>query len=80
MICPVCNALSLLAVSCPQCGAAAEDEGRWSDWSGPYAPYVPNLSSEADVIDAEADLICRHAVRCAQCQLSFTAEITAWNV
>jgi len=77
MICPVCNALSLLAVSCPHCGASAEDEGRWSDWSGPYSPY--EMRAEAD-IGSEADLVCKHAVRCPQCQLSFTSSIGLWDV
>lgn len=77
MICPVCNALSLLAVSCPHCGTASEDEGRWSDWSGPYSPY--EMSSEA-VLGSEADFVCKHAVRCPQCQLSFTADVHGWEI
>ncbi len=72
--------MSLLAVSCPRCGAAAEDEGRWSDWSGPYSPYEPELLSAADGIGAASDGVCKHAARCERCQLSFTAEVTVRNV
>ncbi|MCD9023953.1 hypothetical protein [Cohnella silvisoli] len=81
MICPVCNALSLLEVSCPQCGSAAEDEGRWSDWSGPYSPYEPTLFN---TVEESAlilnDSVCQHAVRCTACHLPFTVEVTAWHV
>jgi hypothetical protein len=79
LICPVCNALTLLAVSCPRCGSATEDEGRWSDWSGPYAPYEPTLVNAQEVIVTD-EVVCKHAVRCIHCQLPFTVEIKAWHV
>jgi len=79
MICPVCNALSPLEVSCPLCGSAAEDEGRWSDWNGPYSPYEPMpFSAEEAFIIAAAT--CQHAVRCITCDHPFTVEITGWHV
>ncbi|TFE24235.1 hypothetical protein [Cohnella luojiensis] len=80
MICPVCNALSPLEVSCPQCGSAAEDEGRWSDWSGPYSPYEPTLFAMENAFPSTAETVCQHAVRCVDCQHPFTADISAWHV
>ncbi|RKP56143.1 hypothetical protein D7Z26_05725 [Cohnella endophytica] len=80
MICPICNALIPLKVSCPDCGSVAEDEGRWSDWSGPYSPYEAAGfvgQREAEVAD---DAICQHAVRCIRCGAPFTVEIAAWHV
>lgn len=79
MICPVCNALTSLEISCPKCGSAAEDEGRWSDWSGPYAPYEPTLITTLESV-ATDDSICQHTVRCIHCDIQFTVEITAWHV
>jgi hypothetical protein len=80
LICPVCNAFSLLEVSCPKCGSTAEDEGRWSDWSGPYSPYEPTLFvvSECSLTDSPA--VCQHAVRCVGCDHPFTVEVSAWHV
>jgi hypothetical protein len=81
LICPVCNALSLLEVSCPNCGSAAEDEGRWSDWSGPYSPYEPTLFSSGNETALIPDeVVCQHAVRCISCHLPFTVEITGWPI
>ena len=80
MICPVCNALSPLEVSCPDCGSIAEDEGCWSDWSGPYSPYEPPLHAAMETVVLAEESICQHAVRCVGCHLAFTVEITAWHV
>ncbi|MFC5405598.1 hypothetical protein [Cohnella soli] len=78
MLCPVCNALSLLDVLCPKCGSSAEDEGRWSDWSGPYSPYESASFDSSDIASASEEY-CLHAVRCIRCQIAFTAEIAAWH-
>lgn len=81
MICPVCNALNPLEVSCPNCGSAAEDEGRWNDWSGPYSPYEPFLPISNAATTAISDqTACQHSVRCSACHFSFTVEITAWHI
>ncbi|RED57161.1 hypothetical protein DFP95_11175 [Cohnella lupini] len=80
LICPICNALSPLEISCPDCGSAAEDEGRWSDWSGPYAPYEPAQLSAQGTLEIAIEVICQHAVRCIDCHRPFTADITAWHV
>ncbi|WP_152619396.1 hypothetical protein [Cohnella kolymensis] len=79
MICPVCNALSLLEVSCAICGSAAEDEGRWSDWVGPYSPYEPTLPGTVTMV-VDNDTVCRHAARCVQCDFPFTVEVTGWHI
>jgi hypothetical protein len=79
LICPICNALSLLIVSCPNCGAPAEDEGRSDDWAGPYSPYEPDLISFREFSDSEGT-ICQHSVRCVGCHFSFLAEIPAWHI
>lgn len=79
MICPICNALSPLEIFCPNCGSAAEDEGRSSDWSGPYSPYEPELVSFEEPSTAERTT-CRHIVRCVGCQYTFPVEIAAWHI
>jgi len=78
LICPICNALSPLEISCPNCGSAAEDEGRWGDWSGPYSPYEPELVSREAFAAEESG--CQHSVRCPGCQFSFLVEIAAWHI
>lgn len=79
MICPICNALSPLEVSCPNCGSAAEDEGRANDWSGPYSPYEPETAFSASSVSA-GGTACQHAARCVGCRMSFVVEIAAWHI
>jgi len=78
LICPVCNALSPLEVSCPDCGSAAEDEGRSDDWSGPYSPYEPELVALGENVAPEASF-CRHDVRCSACHRAFRVEVPPWH-
>ncbi|WP_256759808.1 hypothetical protein [Cohnella sp. WQ 127256] len=80
MICPICNALSPLEVSCPNCGSAAEDEGRWSDWDGPYSPYEPILFAKGDALTITDETLCQHTVRCVACHTPFTIEINTWHI
>ncbi len=77
MICPVCNALNPLEASCPKCGSTAEDEGRWTDWSGPYSPYEPALLTASPFVH---EAVCQHAVRCTSCDYPFSVDITVWHV
>jgi len=78
LICPICNALIPLEVSCPNCGAPAEDEGRSSDWSGPYSPYEPELVAlESAASEAGS---CQHSARCPECNRIFQVNIPGWHL
>lgn len=80
MICPLCNALGSVQISCPACGSVAEDEGRWNDWTGPYSPYEPYLlQSVAHQAEMEPT-VCAHAIHCASCQQLSRVAIALWHI
>lgn len=67
-ICPVCNGLEQLVSVCPQCGGTTEDQGKESDYYGPYSPYRP--IDDMKLTNGYYDLAqhqCMHAVYCPAC-------------
>jgi len=76
LLCPACNALASHQPLCPRCGADAVDDGRATDWAGPYAPYGP----EAFAAPAESGdgPWCLHAARCPSCGETFEARVPLW--
>ncbi|MGI6555410.1 MAG: hypothetical protein ACOX2P_08740 [Bacillota bacterium] len=68
-ICPVCNGIVALAVSCPDCGKYMEDLGHVSDYFGPYSPYEENFwpASNSQVLRSVSGN-CVHFLQCPQCQ------------
>ncbi|GIP31181.1 hypothetical protein [Paenibacillus sp. J2TS4] len=72
--CPVCNGLETAELSCPQCGIAAEDYGRFNDYLGPYSPYRPidDLSLTNGFADVQ-NQVCVHVFNCSPCGHTFYA-------
>lgn len=68
LICPVCNGLRSLDAVCPGCASAAEDEGRYNDFLGPYSPYRPidDVSRTNGVPDLALGA-CLHLACCRNC-------------
>lgn len=78
MICPVCNGMEELSSRCGVCGNSVVDEGRATDWLGPYAPYSPPEQPAALASagpDASVPEDCQHAVRCPACGAFSTAAV-----
>ncbi|ALS26771.1 hypothetical protein IJ21_13670 [Paenibacillus sp. 32O-W] len=75
MLCPICNGFQQLNVRCASCGKMADDCGRPSDWTGPYAPYEP--IAEYDPVSASADGICRHIAYCSHCRDWFEVSVAS---
>lgn len=77
MLCPLCNGLQELDARCPLCRSELEDGGRPSDWSGPYAPYMPDAEPLGSAPSSSA-AACTHLAYCAGCdywcELSIAAE------
>ncbi|WP_248930431.1 hypothetical protein [Paenibacillus hamazuiensis] len=71
-VCPVCNGLEALQPICPDCGQAAADQGKLSDFYGPYSPYRP--IDDLKMTNGYDDLrrhVCMHSVYCSRCGRSF---------
>lgn len=71
-ICPVCNGLETLNMTCPHCGAPLEDRGRLADYYNPYSPYreIDDLKMTDNVAD-EALHRCLHLLYCPRCNLQY---------
>lgn len=62
-VCPLCNALTAVAASCPVCGRPLADGGAVENYYGPYSPYMdvdslPHCGSESQ---------CVHLLYCPEC-------------
>ena len=60
-ICPFCNGLYELKVSCPYCGSSMEDCGTLQEMLGPYSPYEENSL-------LMGNHSCIHQLYCHHCQ------------
>lgn len=67
--CPVCNGLEQVNQSCPQCGVAMVDKGRWFDYFDDYSAYMPiNTMKLFDGIENDLqDETCPHLIFCEKC-------------
>jgi hypothetical protein len=64
-LCPLCNAISDIDVSCPKCGAAMNDGGIPVGYYEPYSPYLPyNILSQNDGVSKDE---CIHLFYCPSC-------------
>ncbi|HAA38114.1 MAG TPA: hypothetical protein DCE00_04505 [Firmicutes bacterium] len=61
-ICPYCNGLEELHLSCPACGGRMTDNGALQNILGPYAPYEENSQ-------LRGQCGCIHQLFCPECEL-----------
>ncbi|MNI16625.1 hypothetical protein D3C73_699630 [compost metagenome] len=75
-ICDVCNGMKSLASNCPACNHLAEDQGKLSDFYGPYSPYRPidELKASNGFEDLSSHR-CIHVACCSNCNYSFPVSI-----
>ena len=59
-VCPLCNGLQIVTISCPLCGAVMQDGGTIESFSGPYAPYTDNEEEAGTAY-------CIHLLFCPSC-------------
>jgi len=79
-ICSVCNGMESLLNNCPECNRLAQDQGRLSDYYGPYSPYRP--IDDLKATNGYEDLIqhtCIHLAYCSNCNYSFPVSIQEHN-
>ena len=79
-LCPVCNGLLLLQLTCPKCTCILEDMGKIDDYDGPYSPYRP--SDDLKLTNGFRDLqfhLCCHYVYCSSCSRTNVVEVDEWG-
>lgn len=57
-VCPLCNSLTNIEITCPNCGQIMKDSGRVQEFRDSYAPE--------DELEYEND-DCRHVFQCINC-------------
>ncbi|TVY10515.1 hypothetical protein [Paenibacillus cremeus] len=75
-VCEVCNGMTALTVECQSCHAPANDQGKLSDYYGPYSPYRP--ADELKAANGFEDLAshqCIHVAFCPQCANTFYSAV-----
>lgn len=75
-MCEVCNGMAQLAQKCPECRQDADDQGKLSDFYGPYAPYRP--IDDLKLTNGFDDLrqhVCIHLTYCPNCNRSFLVSV-----
>ncbi|WP_281883566.1 hypothetical protein [Paenibacillus sp. YYML68] len=71
-LCSVCNGMESVSASCPSCQGSALDQGKLSDYYGPYSPYrsMDDLKLTNGYADMEQQQ-CVHYGYCPQCDTAF---------
>ncbi len=77
-ICPACNGLTQLSITCPFCQQSMTDNGFVADFFGPYSPYMDEDSYELASLWSPGELAinspepedpvpCIHLMACSKC-------------
>ena len=68
-ICPLCNALEELHISCPNCQIRLTDGGKVSDYLDVYGHYNDEETNKMGdgYLNTAKDQICPHLMVCATC-------------
>ncbi|WP_188541674.1 hypothetical protein [Paenibacillus segetis] len=75
-LCPLCNGLTYLGTSCPDCGTVLQNMGKREDYAGPYSPYG-SADQFTSVISIHDSIGCEHVVQCPHCHEAFIYRVNA---
>ncbi|MDT3700441.1 MAG: hypothetical protein RO469_13595 [Thermincola sp.] len=74
--CPVCNGLTNIEKSCPQCGSPLKDNGMVENYYGPYSPYDDPEAYEPQVLWPMPETSpCMHLCSCPRCGFDTRIEV-----
>jgi len=65
-VCPVCNSLTVVKKSCPNCGRLMSDAGRIYDYYDDYSPYLAQDIYQ-DGYSGNDGNCCVHLFACPYC-------------
>ncbi|MFC0561763.1 hypothetical protein [Halalkalibacter alkalisediminis] len=68
-MCPICNGLNSLQLTCDICQKEQIDYGRVMDYYGKYEAYMPIDLNKMNngIANDERDELCPHYIICSQC-------------
>jgi hypothetical protein len=69
-ICPLCNQLSSITISCPTCHEGMDDQGRVMDYYDDYSAYseIEDMKLEDGYADNNKRHQCVHYFYCSKCE------------
>lgn len=72
-ICPLCNGLESIHVSCKRCGSLVKDGGRYMDFFDDYSAYldIDELKKTDGIENDYAEQKCPHLLFCYNCNKHF---------
>lgn len=76
-ICPLCNGLTEIKLTCPKCGCTMKDGGFMEGYFGPYSPYLDE--SILDQVDGVSESKCLHLFYCSSCGYDQSYAINRWD-
>lgn len=71
-ICPLCNGLYNITVTCPSCGESLENAGTLQEMLGPYSPHEENN-------ELHEAMGCVHQMYCPACRVQYSYSATGDN-
>lgn len=68
-MCPLCNSLKELHISCPKCNTRLDDSGKVSDYLDPYGHYNDEETAKMGdgYLNTAKNRICPHLMVCNNC-------------
>lgn len=70
-ICPLCNKIKDVNITCKSCGSSMTNMGRVQDYSDPYGPQDPIN---------DADTYCIHLFKCESCGITESSKVCKINI
>ncbi|MBU8905422.1 hypothetical protein [Desertibacillus haloalkaliphilus] len=80
-ICPLCNNLGTVEMSCTKCHHPLEDKGRLIDYFDDYSAYL-EIDDMKKIDGIQNDLKnheCPHLLYCPNCQSDKVFRVTEWS-
>ncbi|MFB9761046.1 hypothetical protein [Ectobacillus funiculus] len=76
-MCPVCNGLTEIPHSCPNCAVSMEDCGKTVDYLGPYSAYMDQqlLEKVDGLAHEESNRYCLHLYHCPACERDCSVKV-----
>lgn len=76
-ICPVCNGIEVVSMTCELCNSVMDDKGRLMDYFDDYSAYleIDGMKLFDGIKDDAKNQQCPHVFYCPNCQIEKTTLI-----
>ncbi|WP_035177902.1 hypothetical protein [Alkalihalobacterium bogoriense] len=80
-VCPLCNGLKMVDITCPQCQSNMEDRGKVMDLFDDYSPYIEieGLKQIDGIQNDKQNHECPHIFVCSECGKDVMHIVKEWR-